>query len=300
MVISEMPKKAGQTFPTCRVCGSSNVEYQTLVTTGKVPFVKPNKKLTIAACPDCGFANRAEDREASVNLAIQKQRFEENVAVPHKSYTRWPHRPALISREIHRLAGNTGRVLDIGCNTGLNLAALGKGWQKYGVELSPTAAQIAQSFAQAEVFCGPIESFQAAPNSFDVIMAYALIEHVSNPNGLISWVFEYLKPSGLFILMTGDRESSVALQMGADWPLYWPEEHMSFFSARSLCKVLEGAGFQIVRREWRFMYTAQELGSPPFRLLMKVKEILRLVSTPIYDHFYCYARKPTSCLGSQG
>jgi len=71
------------------------------------------------------------------------------------------------------------------------------------------------------------------PNSFDVITAFAVIEHMSDPGFLLRWSFDHLKPGGILIVMTGDRESSTAQAMDADWPLYYSIEHLSFFSARS-------------------------------------------------------------------
>jgi hypothetical protein len=91
--------------------------------------------------------------------------------------------------------------------------------------------------------------------------------------------------------MTGDRESETASRMGSEWPLYAPESHLSFFSARSLSHLIEKEGFRIERKEWRFMYTAQGMGSKYFRAYMRVKEILRYIDMPIHDHFYLYARK---------
>lgn len=218
--------------------------------------------------------------------------FNDEVNLPKKRYTRWPHRPALIYAEVRRLGFNGGRVLDIGCNTGLWLATLRGQWEKFGVELSNKAANIARQFTGADVLCGPIERYEAAPNSFDLIMAFAVIEHVLDPKTLVMWVYDHLKPGGLLILMTGDRESATALQMGADWPLYSSKEHMSFFSARSLAFLVESAGFQILRKEWRFMYTPFGPGSLVYRTLEKVKEILRQVTDSQHDHFYLYAQKP--------
>ena len=102
---------------------------------------------------------------------------------------------------------------------------------------------------------------------------------------------DYDDPSVL-VLMTGDRESETATRMAENWPLYQPIEHVSFFSARSLIRLIESAGFAVVRKEWRFMYMPWGMGSRTFRFTQKLKEIVRLVETPGHDHFYLYARKP--------
>ncbi len=265
---------------------------QKLVSKGIVlELTRPGRQITMAICGECGHALRIGDRDIIKNLALQKDIFEQNVVMPQRRYARWPHRPALIASEIRRIKGNQGKALDIGCGTGLSLAALGNGWEKHGVELSAAAAEVARRFTQGTIFCGPIERFEAKANSFDLITAFALIEHLSNPKIVMQWIYEHLKPNGLLVLMTGDRESTTALEMGSDWPLYWPEEHVSYFSARSLGRLVEDAGFEIQRKEWRFMYFPSGLGPGTFRALMKIKEIFRSVTNPQHDLFYCYAKK---------
>jgi SAM-dependent methyltransferase len=270
------------------------VKFETLVSPGLIPIIsKPGQLLELMICSACGYALLSDKRDLKSNLKIQQKSFNQKVAMPHRHDTHWPHRPALIASEIKRLTKNAGRVLDIGCNNGIWLATLGSAWSKYGVEISRLAAEIGRRFSNAEIFCGPFESYHATPNAFDMITAFAVIEHLSDPNLLVTWAYEHLAPGGLLVLMTGDRESLVARQMGADWPLYWSHDHISFFSARSICCLLENRGFHLVRQEWRFMYTATGLGSPILKFIMKLKEIMRIdITSPNNDHYYCYARKP--------
>jgi 2-polyprenyl-3-methyl-5-hydroxy-6-metoxy-1,4-benzoquinol methylase len=277
----------------CRICSSNEIKFETLVSMGKIPRISTKGQLLeLMICPACGHASRNDGRDLTTNLEIQQNSFNQNVVMPHRRESCWPHRPALIASEIRRLHKQAGKALDIGCNTGIWLAALGTAWDRYGVELSPLAAETARLFSKAEIYCGSIESYQAAPNSYDMVTAFAVIEHLSDPQMLVAWAYEHLAPGGLLVLMTGDRESLVARQMGTDWPLYWSHDHISFFSARSLCRLLENQGFRVIRQEWRFMYTATGLGSPMRNYFMKLKEILRIgITSPTNDHYYCYARK---------
>jgi SAM-dependent methyltransferase len=242
-------------------------------------------------CEQCGHAQRLDAADPQDNLKNQQTFFDSNAARPKKSFIRWPRRPALIASEIRRLAGKNGKALDVGCGTGMSLAALGNGWEKYGVEVSERTAAIARSFAETQVYCGPVETYEVEEGCFDLITAFAVIEHLSEPRSFLEWTCRHLKRGGLVVLMTGDRESKTALAMGENWPLYHCDEHMSFFSARSLTRLVEDTGFQIVRKEWRFMYTPQGMGSPVFRLVQKLKEVMRMVTEPEHDHFYLYARK---------
>ncbi len=273
---------------SCLICDSADVKTESLI------LPKSGQTLTLTVCQKCGHGRRIDDRGFHGNLAVQEEFFNATAKIPARHVLRWPHRPALIASEVKRLVGSGGKALDIGCGTGMWLAALGCGWTKHGVELSPKAATIARNFAEAEIFCGPIESFVVKPCSFDLVTAFAVIEHVEDPRFLVSWAFEHLRPGGLLVLMTGDRESRTATEMAENWPLYRPTEHVSFFSARSLGQLVEDTGFSIARKEWRFMYMPWGMGSRTFRFVEKLKEIMALVKTPKHDHLYLYALKPAT------
>ncbi len=265
----------------CCICKSTRLE----TTSFDLPV---GRQLSLIICENCGHASCRDSKEFADNIDTQVVVFN-NREQKCFSPIHWPHRYKLLTSEIQRLTGNKGKVLDIGCSTGKWLSCLGDGWKKYGVELSSKAAEVAEKFANAHIFCGPIEQYSAETDYFDLITAFALIEHLTEPYYLIRWAYKHLKKGGLLVIMTGDRESKVAIKAGPNWPQYYPIAHVNFFSSRSLCHLLKREGFDIVRQEWRFMsYLSSSLLS---RYIAKIKEILRLVQKPCYDHYYVYCRK---------
>jgi SAM-dependent methyltransferase len=247
------------------------------------------RPLELIVCNHCEHATRREDRSLEENAQIQAEHFDKSA---HDEATpRWPNRLTLIARQVQRLSERSGKALDIGCGTGAWLAALDSAWHKCGIDVSSVSAEIARKKANAEVFCGQIEEYDAAPASFDLITAFKLIEHVRDPRWLVEWAYRHLKPNGLLVLLTGDRTTSSALQMRARWPLYGPFEHLSFFSGKSLSILVEGAGFEIVRREWR--YTGYADLTLVRRINAKLREIVGSVTQPAYDHDHLlvYGRK---------
>jgi SAM-dependent methyltransferase len=209
-------------------------------------------------------------------------------APPDPRHARWPHRTALVASTVRRLAGRTGRDLDIGCGSGLWFLALGCGWKHHGIEVAPQAAVFARQ-AGAEVFCGPVDEYATPTEPFDLITAFALLEHLPDPRRLVRRVAQWLHPGGLFVLMTGDRESKTARAMGATWPLYASPDHIHYFSARSVRTLLKSCGLDVSHEEWRFMYFPDSRPRPLARAAMKGLEILGRVSLPAPDHYYCYA-----------
>ncbi len=272
----------------CYVCQSYN--------TGIESFSLPDSSriLKILICYECGHASRVDQPDFATNLQNQEDRFAKKTQEP-RSNPHWYSRRNLIASQIERMVCTRGKIkiLDIGCGSGQWLAVLSERWDKYGVDVSSVAAEIAQRCTGANVFCGPIEAYEAEPESFDVITAFALIEHLKDPRKLMQWVYKRLKRGGIVVLMTGDRESKIAKRFGHKWPLYVPPEHMYFFSSRSLNRLVTETGFTVKRREWRNMpYGSRPLTKLCELCIGRVKEILRLTGKPYYDHLYIYAQKP--------
>ena len=173
----------------------------------------------------------------------------------------------------------------------MNLIALGPGWKKHGVELNPTTARRASSHANADVFNGRIEDYLPPVSEFDLITAYALIEHLQHPETLFEWAYKHLHKDGLFALMTGDRESKTAQMMEDRWPLYHCSDHFHYFSAESVRRIAVKNGFRVLREEWRYMYSWKSRLLPGEHQFQKFKEILGIVRKPVFDHYYCYLIK---------
>jgi len=243
------------------------------------------RTLTIVECDDCGHAARHERRTLDENIRLQVDCFDHD-ALRSQVRPRWPNRWVLVAQALERLRGDRGRILDIGCGSGGWLSVLGEGWEKHGVEVSPRAAEIARKVASAQVFCGPFEHYQTE-QTFDVVTAFALIEHLANPRTLVEWSYRHLRSGGYMILMTGDRESRAAREWGESWPLYEPDEHVHFFSHRSLSCLVTSVGFGVKRMEWRYG-VAQDVG----RYVWRMREILGLIRRPVCDHLYLWAQKP--------
>lgn len=266
----------------CPICGAGS--HRTTL--------RLDPEIPILVCPACGHAVRAEAPSFDANIAQQIEVARQKAVPASPRDVRWPRRVALVAAQVRKLAGRHGAALDIGCGNGAWLLALGTGWTRFGVEVSPASADVVRRSTGAEVFRGPFESYRPQ-HPFDLITAFALIEHLGDPRAMIQWARDHLRPSGLLVLMTGDRQSAVARSLEDRWSLYAPPEHVSFFSAQSLRLLLEQTGFQVVRQEWRHMGHGAHRSSRVRSLWWKCKEVLGLVRRPYFDHYYCYARLPS-------
>ena len=133
-------------------------------------------------------------------------------------------------------------VLDIGCATGAMLAFLKeRGWQTTGVEISPSAeyARLNRNLAIEKTIleesCFPVESF-------DLVLASHLVEHLNNPGSFIDEVWRVLRPGARLLLTTPNIDGFQARLFGSRWrsAIF---DHLYLFSARTIRAMLNSVGF---------------------------------------------------------
>lgn len=153
-----------------------------------------------------------------------------------------------------KLIGNGKKVLDLGCYDGTVGSLLQRnGNEVYGVDISEKPVQLAKQKG-IEAYVADIEDGIPFPeNSFDVVFAGELIEHVFDTVKFLEEVRRMLKKDGYLVLTTPNLASlgrRVLLLFGRN-PNMEPslEEgasgHIRYFVKDSLFNLLESHGFII-------------------------------------------------------
>ncbi len=194
------------------------------------------------------------------------------------------------------------RLLDVGCHVGVFVdVAQQRGWEAWGVEPSRWAAEQAQAQG-LRVANGTLHTFDFEDASFDVITLWDVIEHVLDPKTELCKVYQLLRPGGIVVLHTIDIESPFARIMGRRWP-WLMEMHLYYFSPRTLRRMLESLGFEVLYsspqgRYMRLGYLVSRLqpfSRPLYRLLDAIATRLGLrgiaLSINLGDLFTMYAQK---------
>ena len=113
-------------------------------------------------------------------------------------------RYALIAGYIHRRQ-NAGRVLDVGCGTGLLCRYLDQSRVRYsGIDLSPTAiAHARERFSQGHFQVSDMASSEPPPRQlFDALVFNEVLPHVEDPLGSLSRFFNFLRADGIVVIST--------------------------------------------------------------------------------------------------
>jgi SAM-dependent methyltransferase len=275
----------------CKICDSIfTVEKQLNIPIESFSDSCNTKSLNLISCLSCGYERNMNVKSLGDAIMMQDH-FQGKISSPNARQRRWPSRAAIVAKKINKILVTGGRVLDIGCNSGLNLSVLGKKWQLEGVELSTSLSEICRTFTGAKIWCMPIEKLEVPASSYDLITSYAVIEHVYDPHSFLHRIHELLRPGGVLVLMTGDRESEIARKLGHGWPLYVSPDHVSFFTARSIRTSLNKLGFDIISEDWRYMYFENGVGTFFQRFWYKLQEILNILPREKFDMYYVFAKK---------
>jgi len=146
-----------------------------------------------------------------------------------------------IERELmaHNDAPN---VLDVGCATGAILAFLrDRGWRTTGVEISP-AAEYARNDRKIDVRRQNFEDCQFPTESFDLLLASHLAEHLNDPQAFFREAWRVLRGGGYLLLTTPNIGGFQARLLGSRWrsAIF---DHLYLFSKRTVKAMLQAQGF---------------------------------------------------------
>ena len=130
-----------------------------------------------------------------------------------------------------------GRMLEIGCGIGRNLAHV----REPSVGVDPNAACVAEARARGLDARSP-EDFLASPDArdaaFDSLLLAHVLEHLpaGEAHGLIAPYLRFLRPGGLLILIT-PQEAGYASDA----------THLTFLDLQALRAIAEGLGLKVER-----------------------------------------------------
>jgi SAM-dependent methyltransferase len=147
---------------------------------------------------------------------------------------------------IEKFQPGKGTLVDVGAATGFFLElAVARGWSGIGIEPSAYASAAGRSKG-LDVRTTVFDRETLPRASVSVLTLWDVLEHVPDPKGLVDSVHRCLQPGGLVAINTPDAGSLLAKMLGSGWHLVVPPEHLFLFTMRSLRKVLDTAGFEIL------------------------------------------------------
>jgi SAM-dependent methyltransferase len=183
----------------------------------------------------------------------------------------WSYSPQLISFEARRRSAlqqeaefiqeyiGNGKLLDIGCSSGDFFEFFPyPAWERYGVELSSSAAAYTAQAYAAKVVAGTLRSAAWADSFFDLISMIDMFYYVDDPRAELQEIRRILKPRGILAIeITGQgymflrSRGLIALLMERRWCRLNSDSHLFWFNPAGLRQLLENSGFKPMA--WRIV-----------------------------------------------
>ena len=239
----------------CHVCSSGNLSL--------IFNLKTHK---IFRCKECFvYQNGDFDKNApedtfneSYYMKVQSSAFAElKIGPSDPSFNAYSHGLDLLHRNIESL--EQPRLLDVGAAFGSFVtAAIERGWQAQGVEISHYSSRVAREKFGLEIMTGGIANLEPKSKEFDAITLWDSIEHIKNTDALFMEIDERLVEGGVILISTdnydsliGDVARSIYDLVGWDWPLrrFLIPQNTVYFSPQSLSDFLSKRDFKIVHLE---------------------------------------------------
>ena len=152
-----------------------------------------------------------------------------------------------------------GRCVDIGCARGTLLNWLREqGWECSGVDISEETVARGRSDFGLALYAGTLEQAHYPDDSFSLVTAFDVIEHLQSPLTTLQEAHRILKPNGSLI-MEVPNENTVFRVVGRalyrsslkrmEWPLrkLYYIFHLYYFSPTTVSHLLDKAGFKLER-----------------------------------------------------
>jgi len=227
----------------CNLCGSAD----------RRPFC-PENGLGLVQCQSCGLVYVSPRPDPAELYALYGETYFHNSESGVVGYSDYIADEANIRRTARRRLRHLerfirpGRMIDVGCAAGFFIdEARGRGWQVEGLDVSSFAVEYTCQRFGLTAHLGSFTEAELPAGAFDLVTMWDVIEHVPDPKAYVRRAAELLRAGGVIVLATPDVDSIPARLAGRRWVGFkLSEEHIYYFSIKTLARMLDEAGFDVV------------------------------------------------------
>ena len=214
----------------------------------------PENARGLVQCQNCGLVFVGEQPEAEELYALYGETYFHNDDSGEVGYTNYIEDERNIRKTVNKRFDHierfidSGRMIDVGCAMGFFIdEAAKRNWQVEGLDVSDFATRYVRENFGHTAHCGSLMDVDLPENAYDLVTMYDVIEHVPDPKGYVERVSQLMRSGGIFELATPDVGSLPARLTGKRWIGYkLSDEHVYYFSVKTLSRMLDEAGFDVV------------------------------------------------------
>ena len=171
------------------------------------------------------------------------------------------------------------RLLDVGCGTGIFVKrALEDGWDAFGNEPSSYAEATIGKELEDRIQFDYLSECNYETESFDVVSLWYVLEHVTNPNMVLSEATKLTKNGGLVFIAVPNwnyiaLRRLLAASLGKQSTVH-AHEHLYQYTPKTIEKYLKKSGFEI---EVKMMASPFYISGGMVNLLKKIASVFVVI-----------------------
>ncbi len=175
-------------------------------------------------------------------------------------------------------------LLEIGCAYGFFLNMVKDKFDTvYGIDITEDGIQYATEQLKLDVVKADLIKHDFSDKKFDVVCMWDTIEHLRSPQLYLKKISEHMDCGSLIALTTGDIDSLNARMKKDKWRLMHPPTHIHYFSKKTLARMLNDNGFDIIYNHYCSFYRSVDLLA--YRILVLQRKWLWLYSLLFKSRF---------------
>jgi SAM-dependent methyltransferase len=237
-------------FVSCNLCGST--DYSVIYQIPDLLLENDDDLFTLVGCDRCGLVYQNPRPTEEEIGRYYPQDYEPFYQDGNKNWLlrkvnlRGVEKRRRIVTSLNKKQKG-GRLLDIGCSTGLFLNELRRTglWEVWGNDTSEYAVKIAKDQYQLEVFQGSVIQANYPTVFFDVVTLWDVLEHLPDPAVTLREISRITKPESYLILRLPNYDSFDSKLFGQAWAGLDVPRHYYVFSKRNIERLLDTNGFTV-------------------------------------------------------
>lgn len=235
---------------SCNLCGSEKSEL--LYILNDIIYEIPGE-FKLRRCQYCGLiylSPRPTEKTIGEFYPVEYSSYRPPIDHERFFLLRWIRRRKLIKRRqlIEKYSDRKhGRILDVGCATGLFLNEMSQaGWESFGVEPITVAAKLAREWFDLNVQEVLLRDSTFSQETFDVVTFWDVLEHTFSPVDELQYSANLLRPGGILAVNIPNWDSVERKLFKQHWQGLDSPRHLFVFTRDSLEEMLTQTGFYIL------------------------------------------------------
>ena len=240
---SPHPGQAKATGPCCPLCKAG---------AGDAAWTAPDRSSAAYDCAGCGLTYtwpRNEQDHTDIPVEFYYNDFE-TLNLDGSAFL-FGDVSAAMGRRValgFDREGAMPSILDAGCGAGQDLLVFrAHGWTVEGVDPWRAVTEIGRKYYRLPIRTARLEEARITPGTKDAVLALDVLQFQADPRRFLTAALAALRPGGLLHLTVPNHASADSRRDGWNHAHFSPLIYLSYFTAETIRRLLEEAGFYRVQ-----------------------------------------------------